>query len=118
MTEPPAITARMQGEALSVAIHSANGIAAVTHPDGGMVTFWTIAGRKLLKVIDLPSPRGVELTVDQQYFLVSYGLEANVVQVSVDDLEIDKASTIFKSYITGSHIYNWSRAMSELYYPA
>lgn len=114
---PENVTQKMFGEALSVSIHNKKRIAVVTHPDGNMVTFWSIADRKLLKVIDMPRPRGVELTVDQSQFLISYGNNANLASVSVDTLELDQSAIIYSSYITGSHIYNWSREMSEIYYP-
>jgi hypothetical protein len=117
IADPQSITNRMKGEALSVAIHGEKGVAAVTHPDGGMVTFWSIADRRLLKVIDIPHPRGVELTVDQKYFIVSYGSNAVLTRLSVDTLTIDSSIPEIESYITGSHIYNWSRDMSELHFP-
>lgn len=117
INNPAEITSRMRGEALSVAVHPQRGIAAVTHPDGGMVTFWSMKDRQLLKVIDLPHPRGVELTVDQSHFLVSFDQQANLVKIPVATLEFDSQAVIYRSYITGSHLYNWSRGMNEIYYP-
>lgn len=117
IASPQAITQRMRGEALSVAIHTASGVAAVTHPDGGMVTFWSIASRSLIKIIELPHPRGVELTVDQREFVISFGREASLARIPLATLEFDPAAIFKDSYITGSHIYNWSREMVELYYP-
>ena len=73
--------------------------------------------RRLVKVIDLPSARGVELTLDKKDFIVSYGSNANLVRIPVDTLEPDKSSIVEESHITRSHIYNWSREMSELFYP-
>jgi uncharacterized protein len=112
-----AVTQRMQGEALSVAIHSEAGLAAVTHPDGDMVTIWSLHNRQLVKVIELEKARGVELTEDMQNFVISYGPKASLIKVPVATLEPDKKSMIETSFITGSHIYNWSRELSELYYP-
>ena len=117
VTKPAAVTRRMQGEALSVVVHSAANVAAVTHPDGDMVTFWSLEDRSLLKVIKLPKARGIELTLDERAFIVSYGTTASLVRIPVATLEPDSASVIDASFITGSHIYNWSRAMSELFYP-
>ncbi|WP_444995908.1 DUF1513 domain-containing protein [Aliikangiella sp. IMCC44359] len=117
ISNPEAVTQKMLGEALSVSIHNKKRIAVVTHPDGNMVTFWSIADRKLLKVLDMPRPRGVELTVDQSQFLISYGNNANLATVSVDTLELEQSAIIYSSYITGSHIYNWSREMNEIFYP-
>jgi len=117
ISSPAPIIERMRGEALSVAVHSGNGIAAVTHPDGGMVTFWSIEDRSLLKVIELPHPRGVALINRQQDFLVSYGRDANLASIPANTLELDPQSIIHSSYITGSHIYNWSQQMTEMFYP-
>ena len=115
--DPEDITQRMFGEALSVVIHEEAGIAAVTHPTGNMNTFWSINDRKLIKVLNMPNPRGVTLSVSEEQFLVSFGAQANFAQVSVASLDLIKSSNIPKSYLTGSHIYNWSREMSELFYP-
>jgi len=114
---PDVITKRMQGEALSVAINPKEKIAAVTHPDGNMVTIWSLQSRQLLKVINLEQPRGVELTSNMKNFVISYGTTANLIQIPVATLEPDKSSIIKASYISGSHIYNWSRKMNELFYP-
>ena len=117
IANPQNITGRMQGEALSVTVHETAGLAAVTHPDGNMVTFWSLRDRALVKVVELPKPRGVEITSDQQKFIVSYGDEANLVSIPVASLKPDSTSIIAGSYITGSHIYNWSREMTEILSP-
>ncbi len=109
ISDPEHVTRRMFGEALSVIIHERSGIVAVTHPDGNMVTFWSLRNRDLLNVLEIERPRGVELTVDGTNFIVSYGDSASLVRVPVDTLTPDKSSIIDSSYITGSHIYNWSR---------
>jgi hypothetical protein len=114
---PVMVANRMQGEALSVAIHCEANIAAVTHPDGNMVTIWSLQNRQLIKVIELEKPRGVELTANMKNFVVSYGPTANLIQIPVATLEPDEKSVIPASYISGSHIYNWSRKMSDLFYP-
>jgi hypothetical protein len=115
---PREVTSRMQGEALSVAIQEEEeGIAAVTHPDGGMVTFWSVAERRLLKVLDLPHPRGVTLTRDGEFFVLSFGLETNLLKITARDLnDIDEA-IVPNTFISGSHLYNWSRALTEVLGP-
>lgn len=114
---PLDITQKMFGEALSVVIHEESGIAAVTHPTGDMITFWSVNERKLIKVLKLPNPRGVALSVSGEQFLITYSRQANFAQVSVSSLELIENSIIPYSFLTGSHIYNWSRKMSELFYP-
>ncbi|MGI9308007.1 MAG: hypothetical protein ACR2P6_02015 [Gammaproteobacteria bacterium] len=85
-------------------IHSGAGLAVVTHPNGNMVTIWSISNRALLKVLELQNPRGVEITTDEQAFIISYGAEANLVRVPLDELEPDMDTVVDRSYITGSHI--------------
>ena len=114
---PEDITQKMFGEALSVVIHEESGIAAVTHPTGDMITFWSVNERKLIKVLKLPNPRGIALSVSGEQFLITYSQQANFAQVSVSSLELIENSIIPSSFLTGSHIYNWSRKMAELFYP-
>lgn len=113
MTEPAHIAARMHGEALSVEIHEPSGIAAVTHPNGGMVTFWSIAELKLLKVLDLPRPRGLALTRDGRYFILSYAESAELVLVDPGTLEPVPGTGLHQSFLTGSHLFNWNRLIPD-----
>ena len=82
-----------------------------------MITFWSVNERKLIKVLNLPNPRGVALSVSGEQFLITYSRQANFAQVSVSSLELIEDSIIPSSFLTGSHIYNWSRKMAELFYP-
>jgi len=109
VTEPAAVAARMLGEALSVEIHEPTGVAAVTHPAGGMVTFWSLEDFALRKVLDLPRPRGLALTSDGRRFLLSYGETAELVEVDPDSLEVLPGTDLHQSFLTGSHLFNWNR---------
>jgi hypothetical protein len=109
MTEPAAVAARMLGEALSVEIHEPTGVAAVTHPAGGMVTFWSLADFALRKQLDLPRPRGLALTRDGRRLLLSYGETAELVEVDPETLEPRPATALSQSFLTGSHLFNWNR---------
>jgi len=109
MGEPADIASRMLGEALSVAIHEPTGIAAVTHPGGTMVTFWSMRTLTFVKTMELPFARGVTLTRDGQRFVVSYGLSADVIQIAPDSLALDRNSNLSQSYLSGSHVFNWTR---------
>jgi len=108
MTRPAEVVARMQGESLSVAVHVSGGLFGVTHPDGNMVTFWTLRRPRLLKVLELPRPRGIALTLDRSRFIISYGPQTNLVQVSVGSLVPDEATRVGDTYLGGSHIVNWN----------
>jgi hypothetical protein len=114
MTEPADVAARMLGEALSVEIHEPTGIAAVTHPNGGMVTFWSLGDMKLVKAIDLPRPRGLALTRDGRYFVLSYAESAEVVLVDPASLEPLPQTRVSQSFLTGSHLFNWNRLADAL----
>lgn len=107
-TEPSDITQRMRGEALSVAIDAESKIAAVTHPDGNLLSFWSIEDARLLKTIELASPRGVALTTDNKNFIVSIGPKPSLIQIPITTLVPNKGVTTSNTFITGSHIYNWS----------
>jgi hypothetical protein len=116
-TAPKAISQRLVGEALSVAVHEQLGIAAVTHPDGNLVTFWSIANKSFISSIELSKPRGIELSADGKYFWISFGVETGLARISVDELEIELGSSIRQSFISGSHIYNLSRELTEIFAP-
>jgi uncharacterized protein len=109
MTEPAGIAARMKGEALSVEIHEPTGVAAVTHPNGGMVTFWSLAELRLVKVLELPRPRGLALTRDGRWFVLSYAESAELVLVDPESLEPQADKRLGRSFLTGSHLFNWNR---------
>jgi hypothetical protein len=112
VSSPKKVISKMKGEALSVAIHQ--DIAMVTHPTGNMVTCWSMKDRRLLKRIDLPVPRGVTLTKDKRYFVVSYGPQASVVQIDTQNLELLEMTASHATYLTGSHLYNWSEMIAGL----
>jgi uncharacterized protein len=109
MQEPRGVTSRMFGEALSVAIHEATQVAAVTHPFGDMVTFWSMRTFDFLKKIDLPRARGVTLTQDGSHFIVSYGPTTDVVEISPRTLSPARDSVLTQSFLSGSHVFNWTR---------
>jgi uncharacterized protein len=109
MQEPRPVTSRMYGEALSVAIHEPTQIAAVTHPFGDMVTFWSMRTFDFLKKLELPRARGVTLTQDGRNFIVSYGPTTDVVEIAPGTLAPARDSMLTQSYLSGSHIFNWTR---------
>lgn len=114
---PAAIADNLYGEALSAAIHPQSGIAAVTHPDANLISFWSMAERKFIRAIELYRPRGLTLSADGRYFLVTAGREVSLQRIAVDTLQLDAKSVMQHSYISGSHIYNWSAAMTEILAP-
>ncbi len=114
IASPVDVTKRMKGEALSVVIHDKQRIAAVTHPDGDMVTFWQIDKRQLLHTIPLPRPRGVSISTDGKFFLISYDTNPKLMKVSAANIKANPAIVSENTFISGSHIYNWSREFAEI----
>jgi uncharacterized protein len=76
MRGPESVMAKVLGESLSVVVH--DGIAGVTNPLGGIVTFWSLKTKKLVAHYECESPRGIEISRDQSAFVVSYGKHASV----------------------------------------
>lgn len=111
---PSDIVNSMKGEALSVIIHNKKDIAAVTHPDGNMVTFWSVKDRTLLNHIKIEKPRGVTLTNNEKTFLISYGQDTNLISIDVDSMTVNSNALMKYTYLTGSHIYNWSKTLKEI----
>ena len=108
VSEPEAVTRRMIGEALSVCVHERTRTAVVTHPYGGLITFWNLDTGALFGALDLPSPRGVTLTLDERHFAVSFGPQASLMLIETSPLrpvpDRDPATRRF----AGSHLYAWS----------
>jgi hypothetical protein len=109
MTEPAGVTSRMTGEALSTVIHEPTSIAAVTHPGGDMVTFWSLRTQALAGVLNLPRARGVTLTRDGARFIVSFATSTDLVQISPESLGILDNTRVSQTFMAGSHIFNWNR---------
>lgn len=107
MREPKETTGRMVGESLSVAIHEGLGIVAATHPFGDLLTFWSLAERRMLRVFELESARGVTLTLDGKYFSVSHGKRGSLAMIDPTTLDFVEGETIEIGRFTGSHIYAW-----------
>ncbi|MEM7292017.1 MAG: DUF1513 domain-containing protein [Pseudomonadota bacterium] len=105
--EPIEVVQRMRGEALSVAIHEARGVVAVTHPNGNMVSFWSILSNAFIKMLEFERPRGVTLSADSERFILSYGRDASLIEIDADTLDPLPDTRKVATYITGSHIYNW-----------
>ena len=104
LTRPKKVVSGMTGEALSTCIHGTT--AAVTHPDGNMVTFWSIENRNFIQRLELPKPRGVVLTKDSSRFVISFGHDASLLQIEARTLQPLNSTLRRGTYLTGSHIYN------------
>ncbi len=114
MKEPTAVIDRMQGEALAIAVNESHQVAAITHPDANLLTFWSLKSKSILKAIGIEEPRGIEQTLDNRDFIVSYGKVAAMAKVSVSDLNPQADSIVQPTHMSGEHIVNWSRSLREI----
>ena len=106
MAEPQALAARMTGEALSVCIDEALGHVVVTHPHAHLVSIWDLGRRALVKSLELESPRGVMMTADGKYFVISFGARAAL--LLLDRQTLEPAGERGRATTGGSHIYLWA----------
>lgn len=109
ITDPPEVTGRMTGEALSVEIHEPTGTVAATHPVGGMVTFWSAADRTLKRVLPMERPRGVTLSREGGRLFISRGLQTEVLALDPVTLDAAGAAVMDQTFLSGSHLFNWTR---------
>jgi hypothetical protein len=106
MSEPPDVIARMVGESLSLCIDEATSVVGVTNPDGNIVTFWDIRQKRLVKRLDLPAPRGLTKTLDDEYLVLSYGA-GTVTLIAPGTWEPVPLHRVARSTVSGSHLFTW-----------
>jgi hypothetical protein len=114
MTEPELVIKRMTGEALGIEINQQHKIVAITHPDANLLTFWTLAEKKLVKAFGIENPRGICQTLDKQDFIISYGEDPSMANVSTSDLTPQADSIVQPTLASGEHMINWSNALREI----
>ncbi|APR76038.1 Hypothetical protein A7982_01385 [Minicystis rosea] len=98
----------MMGESLSVCIHERSRTALATHPYGGLITFWNIDTGALTAAFDVPYPRGATLTLDQRFFVVSYGPRASLMLIQASPIEPVRDRDPGARQFGGSHVYTWA----------
>jgi hypothetical protein len=107
MVAPDAVTSRLLGESLSVAIHRPSRTVVATHPDSDLITFWSLDRAGLTTQLELPGPRGVTVTLDQRLYVVSYGTEARLLLVRADPFRVLVDPRRATGVFAGAHIYTW-----------
>lgn len=112
MDTPQSVSSQLTGEALSIAIHTDLGIAAITHPDANTITLWSLKAQKLIKAIKLSKVRGATTSKDGKYFIFSYGANTELAFLNAKTLAFSHQQRISQSYIGGSHLYNWGSLSS------
>ena len=114
MTKPDVVIQRMIGEALSITIDKKRQIAAITHPEANLLTFWSIKDKKVIKAFGFEKPRGISQTLDKNNFVVSYGNRPAIVKIDAQDLTPQADSMIQPTLTSGEHILNWSISLRDI----
>jgi hypothetical protein len=107
LAEPADVVRRMTGETLSLAIHERSSVVGVTNPDGDLLTFWDFRRGKLVKATSIEHPRGITLTRDQRWFIVSHGKRPALSWFSTATLDPDPKRHVEGANMSASHMYTW-----------
>jgi uncharacterized protein len=110
MVAPEVVTSRLVGESLSVAIHGPSRTVVATHPDGDLITFWSLDRGGLIGSLELPGPRGVTVTLDEQLYVVSYGAEARLLLIQARPIRVLPDRQLAPGMFGGAHLYTWWRS--------
>jgi uncharacterized protein len=108
MVAPSVVTSRLVGESLSVAIHGPSRTVVATHPDGGLITFWSFDQGGLIGRLELPGPRGVTVTLDQRLYAVSYGTDARLLLIETHPIRVLSDRQLGPGMFGGAHLYTWT----------
>lgn len=114
MREPEVVLKRMTGEALSIEVSQRHAIAAVTHPQANLLTFWSIKDKKIIKAYGFDNPRGLSQTLDKKAFVLSYGKKPAMTTITISDLTPQIDSVVQPTHASGEHIINWSQSLREI----
>lgn len=104
--EPQAVAQRMLGETLSVCVSEADRVVLATHPLGNCVSMWRLDDASFLGTLELAGPRGVTLTLDRSWYVVSHlaGRSVRLTAFSADTREA-VGFHVDPSFTTGSHVF-------------
>jgi len=113
MTHPEDLSGRLKGEALGISVSIEHAIAAITHPEANLLTFWSLKDSpgddSFIKAIDMDNPRGVTQTLDGKGFVISYGRHpAMLINIEISSLAHQAETIMSPTSATGEHLLNWS----------
>ncbi len=102
---PEAVVQRMLGETLSVLVNEQDRVALATHPLGNCVSLWRLDDAQLLGTLELAGPRGIALSLDRAWYLVSHlaGRSVRVTAFSTTT-HAPVGFHVDPSFISGSHV--------------
>jgi hypothetical protein len=118
MTHPEDLSGRLKGEALGITVSPEHEVAAITHPDANLLTFWSLkdspGNASFIKAIDIDNPRGVTQTLDGKSFMISYGRNPAMVNIEISSLTRQAETIMSPTSVTGEHLLNWSASLREM----
>lgn len=105
---PSDVCAQMIGESLSVCIDVVTNAAWVTNPSGNLLSEWRIQDAAFIRKLQLPSARGVCLSLDQSTLCVSHAASAELGLLNPDTGEFLPKQPLALRVFGGSHLYAWA----------
>jgi uncharacterized protein len=108
LSAPAAVASRLVGESLSLAIHRPSRTVLATHPQGDLITFWSLGSGEFVGSLDLPGPRGVTLTLDERLYAVSYGSDARLLLIEAQSVRALADRPFEPGAFGGAHLYAWA----------
>lgn len=106
LKEPKAIIDQLKSETLSLCIDDERGVLAATSPVGNIVTFWNIKTGDFISALNMDRPRGIILSKNKKYFLISYADNASLALVDTQTLKFNPALVAAGAGFSGSHLYS------------
>lgn len=104
---------KLLGEALSVWILKERGLAVVTHPTPGLLTFWRLDDHTFWRALRVDNVRGVAPASDGQTLWLSHGQEGSL---SLLDPTADTPTlqpVLKHALLAGSHLLNYPMALAK-----
>jgi len=101
---PRPVVDRMLGETLSVLLDEPRDLVAATNPLGDLLSFWRVDGTSR-GAMSVRAPRGVALTLDRAWLLVSHLTERAPRITALDANTLSPTGFyVDPSFVTGSHL--------------
>lgn len=106
VNKPQHAVRRMVGETLSVCIDEARGLVLATHPLGDCVSIWDLDTTTLVALHETYNPRGIALSLDASWYLVSHATEDSVCITALStESRQPVGPPIDPSFTSGSHLF-------------
>lgn len=103
---------RLLGEALSIAVLPREGLAVVTHPTPGLLTFWRLDDQSLSLVTPVDNVRGAALAGDGRSLWLSHGAQGSLSLLRMDGGEPTLQPVLRQALMAGSHLLNYPVALA------